>query len=69
MGPAALTDESAQRIHQALQKVLSDPALIADLKAIGSSPYLKDPKAMQTLILQDQKRWAEVIRAQNIVVD
>lgn len=56
-------------IHRALATVMKQPAMIAELKQIGSVASVNTPQQMRELIVADQARWKGLIEARKIEAD
>ncbi len=69
LAPAGMAADKVQAIHAGIARVLADPAMIENLKEIGSVPALNQPAQMTTLMRDEQARWARLIKARNIQVD
>lgn len=62
--PAAVLDT----LNSALNAALTDPAVVARITAMGSSPITGTRERFQSLVHSEVKRWGEVVRAKNITV-
>jgi tripartite-type tricarboxylate transporter receptor subunit TctC len=62
--PAAVLD----MLNSALNAALTDPAVVARITAMGSSPIAGTRESFQLLVHSEVKRWGDVVRAKNITV-
>lgn len=62
--PAAVLDT----LNSALDAALTDPAVVARITAMGSSPIAGTRESFQSLVHSEVKRWGDVVRAKNITV-
>jgi len=60
--PAAIVD----RLNDEVNAALSDPAFIAQIRALGGSPLQLSPAAFGQLIADDTAKWGKVIRDANV---
>ena len=61
VGPAKLPDDITARINKELNAVVSDPAVVARIRAMGSEPKAGTPEDFKKRIAADYARWMKVI--------
>lgn len=66
VAPAGTRRDVVQAVNGVVEKVLADPATVALFTAEGSTAMGGTPEAAQQYILQEQKKWARLIREANI---
>ncbi|MNI49694.1 Tripartite tricarboxylate transporter family receptor [compost metagenome] len=66
VAPAGTPPEVIEAVNSVVQKVLADPATIAMFTAEGSKAMGGSPQAAQQYILDEQKKWAALIREAGI---
>lgn len=66
VAPAGTPPEVIEAVNSVVQKVLADPATIAMFTAEGSKAMGGSSQAAQQFILDEQKKWAELIREAGI---
>ncbi|WP_269148006.1 tripartite tricarboxylate transporter substrate-binding protein [Achromobacter piechaudii] len=64
--PAGTPPEVIAEVNSVVQKVLTDPATIAMFTAEGSKAMGGSAQSAQQYILDEQKKWARLIREANI---
>lgn len=69
VGPQGLPKDVVERIHTAMLKILDDPKVQAQLKAIGVAAVGGTPEQFETTIRADLDRWAKVVRQANITAE
>ncbi|WP_206030080.1 tripartite tricarboxylate transporter substrate binding protein [Roseomonas sp. AR75] len=57
------------QLAQAVDAALSSPEMLQRLRADGTDPYPMDAAAFAAFMREERTRWAEVIRAANIVAE
>jgi tripartite-type tricarboxylate transporter receptor subunit TctC len=68
-GPAGLPAEVAARLHEAARAAVESPSFQSRLEADGARPVTMEPQAFADFVVQDVKRWAEVIRFSGATVE
>ncbi|MFL1461324.1 Bug family tripartite tricarboxylate transporter substrate binding protein [Roseococcus sp. DSY-14] len=58
LGPAALPDAVAQRLHGAIAAAYAEPAFQSRLAAMGIEPDLRDPAATRAAMAREDRIWA-----------
>lgn len=66
VAPAGTPPEVIEVVNSVVQKVLADPATIAMFTAEGSKAMGGSPQVAQQYILDEQKKWAALIREAGI---
>ncbi|WP_332608402.1 Bug family tripartite tricarboxylate transporter substrate binding protein [Achromobacter sp. ESBL13] len=66
VAPAGTPPEIIAQVNGVVEKVLADPATIAMFTAEGSKPMGGSPQSAQQYILNEQQKWARLIREANI---
>ena len=66
VAPAGTPPEVIEAVNSVVQKVLADPATIAMFTAEGSKAMGGSPQSAQQFILDEQKKWAALIREAGI---
>ncbi|HCQ46475.1 MAG: tripartite tricarboxylate transporter substrate binding protein [Achromobacter sp.] len=66
VAPAGTPPEIIAQVNGVVEKVLADPATIAMFTAEGSKPMGGSPQSAQQYILDEQQKWARLIREANI---
>lgn len=67
--PAGTPPETVTILHRAFAAALKDPELAGKLKALGLEPVGGTSDEFRTYLLQERKKWAELIEAKNIKFD
>lgn len=67
--PAGTPQAAAERIAGEVAKVLAMAETRARLQTMGYEPIGNTPAQMARVMVEEQKRWAEIIRASNITAD
>ncbi|MGV2863033.1 Bug family tripartite tricarboxylate transporter substrate binding protein [Achromobacter sp. AGC39] len=66
VAPAGTPPEIIAQVNGVVEKVLADPATIAMFTAEGSKPMGGSSQSAQQYILNEQQKWARLIREANI---
>jgi len=66
LAPAATPKEIVDRVHQAIAKITTQPALRERFAALGATTLGNTPAAFGDYIKQDYARWQKVVQAANI---
>ena len=69
MAPAGLPKPVLQHVQTALQKTLADPAVKSKMENDGFNIVNSSPADFETLVRTESKRWADIIKAENIKVE
>lgn len=69
LAPAATPQPVLDRVYAETIKAIKSPAMTEQLLANGAEPLGTTPQELQTFIVNDIKRWGEVIRRANIQID
>jgi len=69
VAPASTPPEVVRKLNAAVQKVLLDPAFIAQLAEEGSSPIGGEPAKVQAYIKAQQAAWAQSVKAAGLHFD
>ena len=69
MAPAGLPKPVLQHVQAALQKTLADPAVKSKMENDGFNIVNSSPADFETLVRTESKRWADIIKAENIKVE
>ncbi|MEO8296861.1 MAG: tripartite tricarboxylate transporter substrate binding protein [Burkholderiales bacterium] len=64
--PAGTPTDVVNRLNDALNKAVAEPAVQAKLKALGMTPNPSPPATFAEMIRADQHLWAQVIQQANI---
>lgn len=67
--PRGTPPEAVARINAALNTALSDPATRERMTSRGDEPGGGTPEDMGRMMMEDHRRWGEVVRANNIRAD
>jgi tripartite-type tricarboxylate transporter receptor subunit TctC len=68
-GPARLPADVTARLHEAARAAVESPAFQRRLEADGARPVTMAPDAFARFVVEDVKRWAEVIRFSGATVE
>jgi tripartite-type tricarboxylate transporter receptor subunit TctC len=66
VGPAGVPDTITLKINRAITTVLSERAVIEELKNIGNSPKPSSPDEFRTHVVDDIAQWKNVIEEAHI---
>ena len=69
VAPAGTPAEIVKRLNAAIEKALTQPALIAQLAAEGSTPMAGSPESVAKYVRAEQLEWRQLIRDANIKPD
>lgn len=61
LGPAGLPDEVTEKVSNALDKVLREPAMQEKLVQIGADPLIMSPKEFDTFIKDENEKWKAIV--------
>jgi tripartite-type tricarboxylate transporter receptor subunit TctC len=64
--PANMDKALLQKTADQVKQALSDPALIATLRKLGSEPTPTSPEEFAKIIARDREQWGRVIKERNI---
>lgn len=62
LAPAGTPEPITQRIQAAVANALEDPAIRAQVEALGALPVANTPQAFSDVIRADTQKWQQVIR-------
>ena len=68
-GPSGLPAEVTARLHEAAHAAVKSPAFQRRLETDGARPVTMAPDAFSGFVVEDVKRWAEVIRFSGATVE
>ncbi|MCD0504498.1 Bug family tripartite tricarboxylate transporter substrate binding protein [Bordetella petrii] len=66
LAPAGVPGEVVQKLNQAMVHALKQPQIQSRMKDLGALPIGDTPQQFHDFLVQDQKRWAAVIKAAGI---
>ena len=66
LAPAGVSDAVVQKLNAAMVHALKQPQVQARLKDLGALPIGDTPQHFREFLVEDQKRWAAVIKAAGI---
>ena len=66
VAPAKTSDAVVQRLHQAVEKILADPAITQQFLSMGNEVGAGTSAEFQALIDSEWKRWSKVVRTAKI---
>ncbi|HYG46168.1 MAG TPA: tripartite tricarboxylate transporter substrate binding protein [Bordetella sp.] len=66
LAPAGVPGAVVQKLNQAMVHALQQPQIQARMKDLGAVPIGDTPQQFRDFLVQDQKRWAAVIKAAGI---
>jgi tripartite-type tricarboxylate transporter receptor subunit TctC len=69
VAPAATPRPVIERLHGALLKMFSDPAMRERFEAQGCDIVAGTPEELGRLVREDQAKWARIVRSKNITVE
>ena len=69
VAPSAIPLEVVRKFNTAVQKVLLEPAFIAQLAEEGSSPLSAEPFKAASYIKSEQATWAQIVKAAGLRFD
>jgi len=69
MGPAGLPENVVSTLNSAVNDVLSDPEVKAQLRTLDQYPFTSTPEQFRTHIEDQSSRWAGIIKKANIVIE
>jgi tripartite-type tricarboxylate transporter receptor subunit TctC len=64
--PKSTPPEIVDRLNQAVNAIVADPKMKAQLAELGGTPLALSPAGFEDLIIAETEKWAKVIRAANI---
>lgn len=67
--PAGTPDAIVQRVSAEINTMLKDEGVRARLKTLGATPVNGTPREFAAYVDSEVKRWGEVIRPMNIILD
>jgi tripartite-type tricarboxylate transporter receptor subunit TctC len=67
--PAATPKATLERLHAALAKIISEPAVRERLEAQSCDIVGGTPEALSELVKREQAKWGRLIKTKNITVD
>ncbi len=67
--PAGLPRETQQRLSQAVQKAMKEPALLERLRALGLEPIGSTPEQLAAVQRADFDKWAKPVKASGFQAD
>jgi len=69
MGPAGLPKDVVTTLNTAVNEILSDPAVKAQLLKLDQYPFSSTPDEFRQRIKDQSARWAGIIKKANIVIE
>ena len=69
LAPAATPKPTIERLHDALAKMFTDPAMRERFEAQGCDIAAGTPEDLGRVLREDQAKWARIVRAKNITVE
>ena len=69
VAPAGLPRPLIDRLHGALSKMFSDPAVRERFESQGCDIVAGTPEDLGRVVREDQAKWARIVRAKNITVE
>jgi len=66
LAPAGVPEAVVQKLNQAMVRALKQPQVQSRLKDLGALPIGDTPQHFHDFLVEDQKRWAAVIKAAGI---
>jgi len=69
LAPAATPKPTIERLHDALAKIFTDPAMRERFEAQGCDIAAGTPEDLGRVLREDQAKWARIVRARNITVE
>ena len=66
LGPAGIPADRAQKLSDALKKVVSDPVVREELVKSGLDPNFMGPKELTSFVAKEDQRIRELVKAANI---
>lgn len=69
LGPAGMSAEQVDRIHAAIVQAAAQPELVRFFAQAGAQVETQTPEAFGHYIQQEIKKWSEIIRVKNIVLE
>ncbi|NYT22435.1 tripartite tricarboxylate transporter substrate binding protein [Alcaligenaceae bacterium] len=69
MGPAGMSSEVVQKLHEQMVTVFSDPALQERVASLGGVPDVTDPQSFNAYVMQEMDRWAKVVEASGAKIE
>lgn len=69
VAPAATPGQVIERLHGALAKMFTDPAVREKFEAQGCDIVAGSPQDLGRVLREDQAKWARIVRARNITVE
>lgn len=67
--PAGSPEAMIQRVNEAVNKALKEPALIQRMAAIGTVALGGTPNDLRDRVNFELKRWPDIIRDANVTLD
>lgn len=68
LAPAGTPDAILDTLNAALNASFEDPAVVARVAAMGSTPIPGSRQAFQSLLRSEVKRWGDLVTAKNITI-
>jgi tripartite-type tricarboxylate transporter receptor subunit TctC len=69
LAPAATPKPTIERLHDALAKIFTDPAMRERFEAQGCDIAAGTPEDLGRVLREDQAKWTRIVRAKNITVE
>ncbi|HEY4987595.1 MAG TPA: tripartite tricarboxylate transporter substrate binding protein [Bradyrhizobium sp.] len=69
LGPAGLSAELTEKLHQDVANALHDPVVIAALEKMGATPVGSSPKEFDALIRSEAAKWEPILKDAHIKVE
>jgi tripartite-type tricarboxylate transporter receptor subunit TctC len=69
LAPAATPKPTIERLHDALAKMFTDPAMRERFEAQGCDIAAGTPEDLGRVLREDQAKWTRIVRAKNITVE
>lgn len=69
MGPAGLPEDIVTTLNTAVNEILSDPVVKAQLLKLDQYPFSSTPNEFRQRIKDQSARWAGIIKKANIVIE
>lgn len=67
--PAATPRAIVNRLSEAVQRALADPAVATRLREFGAEPWPAGPAEYQAFMLADEAKWGPVVRAAGVTAN
>jgi tripartite-type tricarboxylate transporter receptor subunit TctC len=65
-GPAGLPKDVSDKLHAALEKIITDPAIVKRFEELGITPVKASSAEFADLVAKQANDWAPIIKAADL---